>query len=71
MPKKTIPFRKRMDFEYGEIQQVTPLVRRLVARNPSGFTFNGTNTYIVGHGRVSIIDPGPLLDGNWPSAMAK
>lgn len=61
MPK-TIPFRKRMEFEYGEIQQVTPLVRRLVARNPSGFTFHGTNTYIVGHGRVSIIDPGPILD---------
>ena len=51
-----------MEFEYGEIQQVTPLVRRLVARNPSGFTFHGTNTYIVGHGRVSIIDPGPILD---------
>ena len=62
MSETTIPFRKRMEFEYGEIQQVTPLVRRLVARNPSGFTFHGTNTYIVGHGRVSIIDPGPILD---------
>jgi glyoxylase-like metal-dependent hydrolase (beta-lactamase superfamily II) len=58
----TIPFRKRMEFEYGEVQQVTPLVRRLVARNPSGFTFHGTNTYIIGHGRVAVIDPGPLLE---------
>ena len=70
MPKTTIPFRKRMEFEYGEIEQVTPLVRRIVARNPSGFTFHGTNTYIVGHGRVSIIDPGPILDEH-TSAIVK
>jgi glyoxylase-like metal-dependent hydrolase (beta-lactamase superfamily II) len=56
-----IPFTKQMDFEYTEVQQVTPLVRRVVARNPSGFTFYGTNTYIIGHGRVAIIDPGPLM----------
>ena len=62
MTEATIPFRKRMEFEYGEVQQVTPLVRRLVARNPSGFTFHGTNTYIIGHGRVAVIDPGPLLE---------
>ena len=70
MPKTKIPFRKRMEFEYGEIQQVTPLVRRLVARNPSGYTFHGTNTYIIGHGRVSIIDPGPIL-GEQTSAIVK
>ena len=57
-----IPFRKQMNFEYGIADQVTPLVRRIIARNPSGFTFHGTNTYIIGHGRVAVIDPGPLLD---------
>ena len=51
-----------MEFEYGVAKQVTPLVRRLVARNPSSFTFHGTNTYIVGHGNVAVIDPGPLLN---------
>jgi glyoxylase-like metal-dependent hydrolase (beta-lactamase superfamily II) len=62
MTEASISFRKQMDFEYGQAEQVTPLVRRIVARNPSGFTFHGTNTYIVGHGRVTVIDPGPLLD---------
>ena len=62
MSNGDIPFRKQMSFDYGVADAVTPLVRRIVARNPSGFTFHGTNTYIVGHGRVAVIDPGPLLD---------
>jgi glyoxylase-like metal-dependent hydrolase (beta-lactamase superfamily II) len=41
------------------VTQVSPLVRRLVAPNASPFTFNGTCTYILGRGRVAIIDPGP------------
>lgn len=61
MSEADIPFRKPMAFEYGVARQVTPLVRRVVARNPSLFTFHGTNSYIVGHGRVAVIDPGPLL----------
>ena len=44
---------------YGEAQQVSPLVRRITANNPGKFTFRGTGTYIVGHGKVAIIDPGP------------
>jgi glyoxylase-like metal-dependent hydrolase (beta-lactamase superfamily II) len=57
----TIPFVKDMRFAYEEAEQVSPLVRRVVARNPSLFTFHGTNTYLVGRGRVAVIDPGPLL----------
>jgi glyoxylase-like metal-dependent hydrolase (beta-lactamase superfamily II) len=45
----------------GEIQQVSPLVRRLVAPNPGPFTFTGTCTYIVGVDEVAVIDPGPDL----------
>ena len=44
---------------YGEAQQVSPLVRRITANNPGKFTFRGTGTYIVGHDKVAIIDPGP------------
>ncbi|HKO08496.1 MAG TPA: MBL fold metallo-hydrolase [Alphaproteobacteria bacterium] len=43
------------------LETVSPLVRRVVARNPSPFTFKGTATFIVGHGRVAVIDPGPDL----------
>jgi len=38
-----------------------PLVRRLLAPNPSPFTYTGTETYIVGRGEVAVIDPGPGL----------
>lgn len=56
-----IPFRRDLDFEYGVLETVTPLIRRIVARNPSPFTADGTGTYVVGHGRVAVIDPGPKL----------
>jgi glyoxylase-like metal-dependent hydrolase (beta-lactamase superfamily II) len=38
---------------------VAPGIRRITAANPSPFTFHGTNSYIVGRGRVAIVDPGP------------
>jgi len=40
---------------------IEPLVRRLLAPNPSPFTYTGTETYIVGKGEVAVIDPGPDL----------
>ena len=58
----TIPFIHQYDFEYATLEQVSPLIRRVTARNPSGFTFHGTNTYVIGHGKVAVLDPGPLLD---------
>ena len=54
-----IPFIKDFKFDYGTAMEVTPLIRRVVARNPSPFTFKGTGTYIIGHGKVAIVDPGP------------
>jgi glyoxylase-like metal-dependent hydrolase (beta-lactamase superfamily II) len=54
-----IPFVREMDFEYGVPQQVSPLIRRVVANNPGPFTYKGTGVYIVGHGEVAVIDPGP------------
>ncbi|GGI69075.1 MBL fold metallo-hydrolase [Polymorphobacter multimanifer] len=44
---------------WGHLVPRTPLVRRLLARNPSPFTFTGTGTFVVGHGTVAVIDPGP------------
>jgi glyoxylase-like metal-dependent hydrolase (beta-lactamase superfamily II) len=70
MSQADIPFRKRMIFEYGAADDVTPLVRRVVARNPGHFTFHGTNSYIVGRGRVAVIDPGPPLDEHLDALVA-
>src|SRR4029079_2014606 len=57
-----IPFVTLDDPRYGEPVQVSPLVRRVIANNPSKYTYHGTGTYIVGHGDVAVIDPGPDLD---------
>jgi glyoxylase-like metal-dependent hydrolase (beta-lactamase superfamily II) len=56
-----IPFRREFSFEYGRLEPVAPMIRRIVARNPSPFTFRGTGTYVVGNGDVAVIDPGPDL----------
>jgi glyoxylase-like metal-dependent hydrolase (beta-lactamase superfamily II) len=56
----SIPFVTLADPQYGVPVQVSPLIRRVVAKNPSKFTYLGTGTYIVGHGDVAVVDPGPL-----------
>ena len=57
-------FRTLDEVEYGRVEQVTPTIRRVIAENPSKFTYRGTGTYIVGHGDVVVIDPGPRLDSH-------
>ena len=54
-----IPYVRKLDYEYGRADQVSPLIRRVIANNPSPFTHVGTGTYIVGRGEVAVIDPGP------------
>lgn len=43
----------------GQLVELSPLVRRLIAGNAGPMTFTGTCSYVVGRGRVAIIDPGP------------
>ena len=57
----SIPFRYEDEVTYGVVATLTPLIRRVVAHNPSAFTYHGTGTYIIGHGRVAVVDPGPAL----------
>jgi len=54
-----IPYVRDFAFQYGVGEPVSPLIRRVIANNPGPFTFTGTGTYIVGHGEVAVIDPGP------------
>ena len=59
-----IPFVGPIDpLRYAEVDQVSARVRRVIARNPSKFTFTGTGTYIVAgaSGDAAVIDPGPDL----------
>lgn len=48
-----------MAFTYGEPSPMGPGIVRIVAPNPSPFTFKGTNTYLVGSTSLAVIDPGP------------
>ena len=55
----TIPYVRDIQFEYGVCDRLSPMIRRVIAKNPSAFTYTGTGTYIIGRGRVAVIDPGP------------
>jgi glyoxylase-like metal-dependent hydrolase (beta-lactamase superfamily II) len=54
-----IPFDRTFDLAPGRTEEIRPGLRRLLADNPSPFTFKGTVSYIVGRGQVAIVDPGP------------
>ena len=43
----------------GRLETVAPLIRRRIAPNGGPFTASGTCTYVVGKGRIAILDPGP------------
>src|SRR5258707_14192108 len=54
-----IPYDKNLELVPGKVDEPMPGVRRVLCNNPSPFTFKGTVSYIVGRGKVAIIDPGP------------
>jgi glyoxylase-like metal-dependent hydrolase (beta-lactamase superfamily II) len=56
-----IPFVREIDVEYGREDRVSPRVRRVIANNPGAFTYTGTGVYIIGSGKVAVIDPGPEI----------
>src|SRR6202051_4123562 len=59
-----VPFDKSFDLEPGRAKYVAPRVRAVVANNPGPFTFKGTVSYIIGRGKVAILDPGPDDDAH-------
>lgn len=55
---------------YGAAEQIEPGLRRVIAPNPSPMTLHGTNSYILGEGRVAVIDPGPDNDAHLAALLA-
>lgn len=43
----------------GIAEELAPGLRRILAPNPGPMTHWGTNTYVLGEGRLAVIDPGP------------
>ncbi len=52
------------------LTRLSDRVRRIVAPNPSPFTFTGTCVYIVGEGEVAVIDPGPADPAHLDALLA-
>ena len=50
-----------MDAPYAKLELLEPGIARVLASNPSAFTYFGTQTYLVGEREVAVIDPGPDL----------
>jgi glyoxylase-like metal-dependent hydrolase (beta-lactamase superfamily II) len=50
-----------VDAPYAKVEQLEPGIARVLAHNPSAFTYYGTQTYLVGAREVAVVDPGPDL----------
>jgi glyoxylase-like metal-dependent hydrolase (beta-lactamase superfamily II) len=49
----------------GEVEELEPFVRRVLAPNGSPFTYTGTQTYLIGDSEcLAVIDPGPAEPGH-------
>lgn len=55
---------------YGEPVSLDKDVLRLTVKNPSAFTFHGTNSYIIGRDTLAIIDPGPEDDDHYRAIIS-
>ena len=63
-------FDTAFDPAHGRPVEVAAAVRRLTARNPGPFTFYGTNSYVLGHERHVVVDPGPDDDAHLAALLA-
>jgi glyoxylase-like metal-dependent hydrolase (beta-lactamase superfamily II) len=50
-----------VDAPYARLEQLESGIARLLAHNPSAFTYYGTQSYLVGEREVAVVDPGPDL----------
>jgi glyoxylase-like metal-dependent hydrolase (beta-lactamase superfamily II) len=48
-----------MDAPYAKLEQLESGIARVLAHNPSAFTYYGTQTYLIGAEELAVIDPGP------------
>jgi glyoxylase-like metal-dependent hydrolase (beta-lactamase superfamily II) len=65
----TLEFRRDDPLAPGEVQWVAPGVRRILCGNPGPFTYRGTNTYLIGRGEVTVLDPGPVDEAHFDAIL--
>lgn len=54
----------------GVMAEIEPGIRRVLAPNPSPMTYWGTNTFVLGAGAVTVIDPGPPMRAHLDAILA-
>ena len=70
-PPKPVVFQDHFNMTPGSAVDVAPMVRRILAPNPSPLTGPGTNSYLVGQGSsLALIDPGPALPAHQAALLA-
>lgn len=50
-----------VDAPYELLEALEPGIARVLAHNPSAFTYYGTQSYLIGDEEVAVVDPGPNL----------
>jgi glyoxylase-like metal-dependent hydrolase (beta-lactamase superfamily II) len=50
---------KQFDPQTGTAVPIAPGLVRVTAPNASAYTFTGTNSFLLGHERLALMDPGP------------
>jgi glyoxylase-like metal-dependent hydrolase (beta-lactamase superfamily II) len=71
MSRSSLHFDQSLPPLYGVAERLSPRIERLLASNPSPFTFRGTGVYLVGNGKeVAVIDPGPDQPQHFKALMA-
>jgi len=65
----SLEFDTRFETPHDLPVEATAGVRRLTANNPGPFTFQGTNSYIVGRDNLAVIDPGPDDDAHFAALL--
>ena len=58
------------EFPYGVPVDLTPRLRRLTAPNSGPMTGPGTNSYLIGHERIALVDPGPAIESHIKALIA-
>jgi glyoxylase-like metal-dependent hydrolase (beta-lactamase superfamily II) len=55
---------------YARLEQLEPGIARVLAHNPSAFTYYGTQSYLIGEKELAVVDPGPNLDEHVAALVA-
>lgn len=54
-----LSFDRAFDPQTGRAIEVADGITRVTAPNASAYTFTGTNSFLLGHERLAVLDPGP------------